>query len=384
MNRRLIHRRHFYCRRKGNILVMTAVLMTGLVAVLAFAVDIGYIYAVRTELQRSADAAAIAAAWELIDKNGKPGNETSATLAYSATGKAAQFAGLNTVTNAAPTLSTSDVVVGYMANPSSPNDAIVSTPLGILPNAVQVHVQKTSAQNGQVPFFFARVLGFDQTAMDAQATAAYISSFAGFRAPADGSNLNILPFALDEDTWNSLPTNGTDQWSYNNDSKTITAGGDGIREVNLYPQGTGSPGNRGTVDIGGSNNSTADIARQIVYGISPADLAYMGGSIQFDGNGVLHLNGDTGISAGVKDELASIIGKPRLIPIFRSVIGPGNNADYTIVKFVGVRILDVKLTGSMSTKHVTIQPCNVVAKGGIYRQGAATTQYVYSPVWLVR
>jgi hypothetical protein len=44
----------------------------------------------------------------------------------------------------------------------------------------------------------------------------------------------------------------------------------------------------------------------------------------------------------------------------------------------------VKLTGSMSGKHVTIQPCNVVAKGGIYQQGAAGSQYIYSPVWLVR
>jgi hypothetical protein len=144
------------------------------------------------------------------------------------------------------------------------------------------------------------------------------------------------------------------------------------------------PGNRGTVDIGSSNNSTADIARQIVSGISAADLAYLGGSLRFDETGVLHLNGDTGISAGVKDELASIVGLPRLIPIFRSVVGPGNNADYTIVKFVGIRILAVKLTGSMSSKHVTIQPANVIAKGGIYEQGATGTQYIYSPIRLVR
>jgi hypothetical protein len=137
------------------------------------------------------------------------------------------------------------------------------------------------------------------------------------------------------------------------------------------------------VDIGSSNNSTADVARQIVDGISAADLSHLGGTLQFT-NGTLHLNGDTGISAGVKDELASIIGKPRIIPIFSSVVGPGNNSDYTIVKFVGVRVLDVKLTGSMSSKRVTIQPCNVVMKGGIYQPGSNQTQFVHSPVWLVR
>jgi hypothetical protein len=164
----------------------------------------------------------------------------------------------------------------------------------------------------------------------------------------------------------------------------VTSGSDGVKECNLYPQGTGSPGNRGTVDIGSSNNSTADIARQIVYGISPSDLAYMGGELKFDTSGKLYLNGDTGISAGVKDELASIIGKPRIIPIFQSVTGPGNNASYTIVAFAGVRITNVKLTGSMSSKNVMIQPCKLIVTGGIVNPGAQTSWFVTSPAWLVR
>jgi hypothetical protein len=102
----------------------------------------------------------------------------------------------------------------------------------------------------------------------------------------------------------------------------VATGSDGVREVNLYPQGTGSPGNRGSVDIGGSNNSTADIARQIVYGISPQDFEALGHPLTFNDDGNLFLNGDTGISAGVKDELASIIGQPRIIPIFQQVRGP--------------------------------------------------------------
>jgi hypothetical protein len=82
--------------------------------------------------------------------------------------------------------------------------------------------------------------------------------------------------------------------------------------------------------------------------------------------------------------LVSIVGESRIIPIFSEVVGPGNNAQYTIVKWVGVRVLSVKLTGSMASKHVTIQPCNVVTKGAIWEPGATGTQYIYSPVWLVR
>ena len=159
--------------------------------------------------------------------------------------------------------------------------------------------------------------------------------------------------------------NASDNWRWNAATKTITAGSDGVLEVNLFPQGTGSPGNRGTVDIGSSNNSTADIARQIVYGISPSDLAHHGGSLIWTTDGELELNGDTGISAGVKDELDSIKGKPRLIPIFSTVVGPGNNAQYTIVHWAGIRIMDVKLTGSMNQKRVIVQPAPMVVSGAI-------------------
>jgi Flp pilus assembly protein TadG len=376
--------RRSYARRRGNILALTALLMTVLMAFVALAVDVGYLYTVHTELQRTADAAAIAAAWELADKDGQAGSQTPTGLSVTARNKAAQFASLNTVCNAAPSLASDDVTVGYISNPKNPASPLVATPTGLLPNAVTVRVQRTNTQNGDIPLFFAKALGMSNQSGLAEATAALVSGFTGFRTPTDGSNLDILPYALDEQTWNNLSTAGTDSWTYNPDTKLVTSGADGVKEVNLYPQGTGSPGNRGTVDIGSSNNSTADIARQIVHGISPADMAYVGGSLRFGNDGILHLNGDTGISAGVKDELASIIGKPRIIPIFRTVVGPGNNADYSIVKFVGIRIMDVKLTGSMAGKHVTIQPCNVVAKGGIFEEGASSSQYIYSPVWLVR
>ena len=44
-------------RRRGNILALTAILMIVLIAFVALAVDVGYLYTVRNELQRSADAA---------------------------------------------------------------------------------------------------------------------------------------------------------------------------------------------------------------------------------------------------------------------------------------------------------------------------------------
>jgi hypothetical protein len=252
-------------------------------------------------------------------------------------------------------------------------------------NAVRVRLHKNSDANGEVPYFFARIFGLEGQALNSEATAGIIRDIKGFQVPADGDNVDILPYALDLTTWNNLISgNSSNNYRWSPESKTVSLGPDEFVEVNLFPQGTGSPGNRGTVDIGSNNNSTSDIARQIVYGISPSDLAHHGGKLEFDACGKLYLNGDTGISAGVKDELASIIGKPRIIPIFSSVSGNGNNATYTIVKWQGIRIMAVKLTGSMSQKHVTIQVAPVVSHGVIPSSTSGTSKYVYSPVVLIK
>jgi hypothetical protein len=374
---------------KGTILALTVLMLVFMFAIMAFAIDLGYLQVAKTELQRAADSAAIAATSELINPNpNKPVSQCY--LVYNALTKARDYAARNRVTQTSPQLCSSDVTAGFMADPSNPSSTLVTASGTNGYNAVQVRIRKDDTVNRSVPFFFAPVLGVSSADCDAQATAAFLSNFSGFQIPKDNTNLQILPFALDEETWDNLQ-NGVvtaDNWRSTWDPVrmkwTVTAGSDGVREVNLFPQGTGSPGNRGTVDIGSGNNSTCDIARQIVYGISPCDMAKMGGRLEFNDEGTLALNGDTGISAGVKDELASIIGQPRIIPIFRSVTGPGNNAQYTIVKFVGIRILEVDLTGKMSSKRVVIQPANIRIKGGIPATGPQTTNYIYSPVWLVR
>ncbi len=174
-----------------------------------------------------------------------------------------------------------------------------------------------------------------------------------------------------------------DLFSYGNGG--VSAGSDGYFETNLYPKGTGAPGNRGTVDIGGANNSTTDLARQVIYGISPEDFAALGKPLKFDSNGELDLNGDTGISAGIKDELASLIGQTRMIPIFARVSGEGNNSVFTIVRFEGVRILDVQLTGKKNDKRVIIQPAKIIARGAIIdTTGTATSNHLVTPVMLVQ
>ena len=366
------------------MLVLSAFMMILMFVLLAFAVDLGQMVVSGTELQRTADAAAIAATWDLIDEDAVRGYDNSATLADEARATADQYAGVNHVLQEGPSLAQEDVTIGYLANPSDPTEELSVDGLDA-PNVVRVRVRRAEAQNGLVPMSFARVLGIDGAANQAEATAAVLTNFGCIGSPGGTGNAQVLPFALDQQTFQDLLAGaGTDNWTFNEETGQVTGGPDGVNEVNLFPQGTGSPGNRGTVDIGAPNNSTADLARQIVDGVTPEDLEYVGGSLELDENGELELNGDTGISAGMKDELESIKGQPRIIPIFSQVAGNGNNAQYTIVNFTGIRVMEVKLTGPMSSKRVIIQPANIVVRGGIPSSGPKVSWFIYSPVWLVR
>ncbi len=378
--------------RRGTISVLAAVLTIVLVGMVAFSVDIGYVLKAKEELQRTADAAALATCWE-YGKNLSE-NFSPAIAMESARNVASDYASHNEVTNKSMSLAANsdndpggDVVFGYISDLAAGADSFQTGDANVY-NAVRVRVRKDSTLNNEVPYFFARVFGLQGQKLSAQATAAIVRDVSGFRVPADGSNLDLLPFALDLETWNSWQAGqGTDNWNWNPDTKQAIPGSDDKVEINLYPQGTGSPGNRGTVDIGGANNSTSDIARQILDGVSPQDmqsLADSGRQLEFNAKGQLALNGDTGISAGVKDELAAIIGQPRVIPVFAQVMGPGNNAEYTIVKWMGIRIMDVKLTGPMSKKYVTIQAAPIVAKGVIPSSTTGSSANVYSPVVLVK
>lgn len=368
-------------------MILSALMTIFMLGMVAFCVDLGYVLSVREEMQRNTDAAAMAACWDFGQRLAD--GEDVYDAALGARDATASCVGLNAVANLSPSvdLNTSnaaqgDIVFGRIADVTS-GDAQFETSDPNVYNAVRVRLRKSDQINGQAPFYFARIFGLVGQDLTTDATAVIVRNISGWRTPSGGGNLQILPFALDEVTWNAmLAGNAPDVYRWDAVNGVVSAGSDGKLEMNLFPQGTGSPGNRGTVDIGSSNNSTSDIARQIVYGISAADMASHDGVLEFDHSGKLYLDGDTGISAGVKDELASIIGQTRVIPIFREVNGPGNNAIYTIVKWGGVRICDVKLTGPMNKKHLTIQPAPVASTGIIPSTVSGQSDYVYSPAVL--
>ncbi|MDG2220259.1 MAG: TadG family pilus assembly protein [Rubripirellula sp.] len=364
-------------KRRGAAAILGLFLTISLIILTAITLDFGRINVGQTEMKRSADAAAMAACWEMHDN--RAANQ-STTVIHSAAAQAAnQFAAYNLVGEQAPQFNSSDIVIGTYGADQSWSSA---DPTSF--NAVRITLRRQSGANGELPLFFGSLTGRSSQSLSTTSTAAMFSTIAGFYEPPNSEyTIGMLPIALDEPSWLAAIADATeDQYAFANGG--VSSGSDGIFEANLYPKGNGSPGNRGTVDIGAANNSTADLSRQVLHGISKQDFADLGKPLEFDSNGELLLNGDTGISAGIKDELATLIGKTRMIPIFRSVANNGNNAMYTIVRFEGVRILDVKLTGKKSLKRVIIQPATVVARGAkIDTTGTHYSTHLVTPVMLV-
>ena len=357
--------------RRGAIAVLAAVMMVMVLAMVAFAVDLGYIAVARTETQRTADAAAHAAVIEFA-RTGDARQARDRAHALSST-----YSSANPVLGQVAAVAADvDVRVGRYEFGSGQADLSFGNPRTY--NAVKVRIRRTDEQNGSVRTFFAGVLGHTEQAVESEATAALIRNVSGFKIPPSGEHVPMLPVTLSYHSWNWNVRHGrgSDHWAYDSASQTVTRGSDKVREVVLFPTSTGSSGNLGTINIGVSNNSTGYIGWQIRHGLSQSDLDYHGGSLQLDHRGQLELSGKPGLSASLQKDFQAIIGQVRIIPIYKDVGGSGDNATYKIVQFVAVRVMSSRLSGH--TKQITVQPASLTYNGVIQGSSPKSSNGIYS------
>lgn len=382
--------------RVGSIITLSAGVLVMVFAFTTFTVDVGWIALTLAEMHNACDAAALAAASEFGEGMGPDGVLNSDSIAAASKEAARSVAGENSSGGLESTYIDVDQDVRLGQYQWLPDEQRWVEAWGTSPYTlveISVHRDRGSAQdiNGQMldgplPLFFGPVIGHADAGLKAQAAAAIFPGV-GFRISSGSSaRADILPIALDETSWNELQAGvGNDDYEFNSELNRVVESSDGILEVNVYPSGKSSlpPGNRGTVDIGSPGNSTNDLKRQIREGINDEDLAWFGGEIRFDGT-PLELNGDTGISAGIEAALKDVIGQVKAIPLFTSVSGPGNNATYVISRFVGVRIMGVKLTGNPNKRHVTVQPASYAGSTVIRGQTEIRSDSIFTTPVLIR
>jgi Flp pilus assembly protein TadG len=149
---------------RGVTLALVAIAMFSIIAMAGLAIDVGTLYQANAEAQRSADAAALAAArvLSLTGITGDPANSSGdwATACAAATTVAQTVANQDTIGGGAP----STVTVTYLASDGtscgSPGGAFGVNPM------VKVQVQRTS-----LPTYFARIWGRTGNSVSATATA---------------------------------------------------------------------------------------------------------------------------------------------------------------------------------------------------------------------
>lgn len=400
-------------RRRGAVLVLFAFFVLVMVALLALAIDLAYIMEVDAEAQTCADSAALAGAWELLhpDRFGPVPDSTEAIA--NARTQAVAFAASNEIAKVVPAVDRNDA--------NDPQGEIV---VGFLPtwgyqnypweygdpnrfNSVRVHVQRSEARNGPLGLIFGGALGRPTTEVHAVATAIIEVDIVGVQPTEDSGPTSLMPFAIDRraweeflDKWEQWKTSGDqgdlpDDYAYQEDQQqegagTVSEGADQIPELRLYPfdvrgqSGNDIPGNFGTVDICSSNNSAQVLKRRIEEGVSYDDLAcypdhlYNPSSAQ-----PIVTEGDTGLSAGIEDSLEAIIGQPRTVLLYESVVEQGNRATFEIVGLVGIRIMAVELGGAFRDKHVTVQPALVIDDAAVPGPDPGDVRFVVRPPRLI-
>ena len=143
--------------RRGVITVLAAIMLVILIAMIAFAVDLGYVALARTQLQSAADVSALAAAANVNQSK----SDMVAITQY--------FASQQTVAGRPVQVNSNDVLYGNWDIASRS----FSPPTGssIPGNAIKVTVWANQANGGQTALFFGRVLGLSGVNESASAVA---------------------------------------------------------------------------------------------------------------------------------------------------------------------------------------------------------------------
>ncbi|MCH8912197.1 MAG: hypothetical protein IIA33_01390 [Planctomycetes bacterium] len=345
-------------RRRGTVVVFTAVSFTVLIGFAALAIDVGYAYSVQAQLQRNADAAALAGAIVLTsDKMLTPSYDPTSDVIS----EVDSYAALNISGGVAPVIAGSDIIVGFINDLRDPTETInpSATPF----NAVQVMVRLEDNNNGELPLFFASIFGFSSVPLRAVAMAGVEDGFSAYRPPSSGTS-PLLPFSISIDKFNDQITegNGPDQWSWNETTRVPNQAPDGKHEIWIFPTGTDAAGNFGILNIGVGNQGTAQLGSQIQNGITDQELISEIGTgnllfVDSDGNPQSYtMTGNPGISGGMSSYVQARVGDVVAYFVHDTYTEQGSNATFNIIDLRFGRLFEVDLTGNPADKRIVLQP----------------------------
>ena len=385
-------------RRRGNVLVLFAILLTSLIGMVAFAIDTGYIALYKTRLQRAADAAALAGATKALTIPGESPDPD---------GVRAEVRKYVTFNMPGLTVRDEDIKFCRYTPYYAPENRFTYNVTTAQPaNGIDVTLRRDTLQNDPLRLFFAPVIGTRTASLTARSVA-YCAKGKSVKASAP-----FLPYTMQYDYYyaamgqtrtgvDDKTIQVRDDYTVNPTTLAVSSGKDDVNEVLLFSDRQNTPGNWGSLDIGSLSNATGELTRQILYGPTEADFANPDFYVKVNPtDGALYVpfvaGGDSGVSNDVRTAFNSIKGQPRIIPLFgyREGIDPvkyapygkygtGNTSEYNIIGYAGVVITSVDFNGNPKT--LTVQPAFLVSNKVTAAQNDtdAVVEGVYLPPKLV-
>jgi len=382
-------------RRSGAIAPLTALLLIPLVGMMGYAIDVGYMTAVKQELQNAADAAALAGAQQLQQlyvQYYAPGQTNQLLLYTKATTNvqtcdcptfaAEQFAAYNKAGGVSVTVPDSDVTFSYW---DGTNPSLSASYPTFFPNTVTVVTRRDNTANGPLGLFFGTLLGMGSIELTATASATIYAGDVSSLQVIPGVDAHILPVALDVNVWKQFYQTGLSP------DGLLHLGTNGLPQLQVYPNPGNAPGNFGLLDVGIPSNSTPAFRNWIDDGSTPNDIQYLlnNSLLPVAPNNPKYWKGGPGLKSTLQSNFYAQMGKPNLIPLFvpvndgtngqpyQAASGQGSGAYYSIIGFVGITISQAD--GSGNNMNISIQPMANVDPTAILTniQPARPTQTTY-------
>ena len=292
--------------RRGQVIVIAAVMLFVLGGLLALTVDVGQVFVWRARLQNAADAASLAGIHKLVRQRLEGVSEATARVAaaseatlieqanVSDAGISIQFGKINAAGNF-------ETVDG-----STSATAVLATAS-----------RDSSAPGGSVRLAFAPLLGINRCPVAGTGVAEVTSSIRGVLT-------GLAPFAVPEER---LVPPGQEMVFYPADGEAY----DGLGDVTV------APGCWGLLNLDGGALSTTELIEWIENGYN--------GLFEISEDGYIWIDGTSGFRAALQKPMRAKIGETLIMVVYDVVTGTGSNAQFRCVGFMRGTILEVKLTG---------------------------------------
>jgi hypothetical protein len=395
--------------RSGSLQLLLVVLFLLFILLLAWVVNSGLLWAVQAELERLADAAALAATRELVndthlrgylDPTQKPTGMVA--VLENSDNVAIEIGKLNPVNGKQFLLNSNfptndpdgDIVFGFMDHPKA--DFVPATNIDddnntdlIGVNAVRIRALMLRSRGNPLKLFFPTITGVSEVDLGAQATAMLDRDVIGFRHPG-AKPIPLAPLALLADytppvakeSWQEqiedTSASGKDEFAF--DGSKFVAGSDGLREFSAtiaLDSSTTSSANVALLFIGITKGDHGALNTQLATGVTRTELEAhdpVDRQLVLDpADNSVTVSGDQEGPADPSTALDDLVtnlntlrtsAAIRIFPLYREVDGSGNPV---VCGFVAARVVEVG-TPNGNKLTFTLQPTMIAS-------GAAVTNF---------